>query len=83
MKMAAAGILTLARDEGGRRLFRPDVVVPAWRQSLTSLQSRIGLPMVLFDQHPVRVLQRQERKQRWTAMSSVAVDALRAYLDDF
>ena len=43
----------------------------------------IHLDDVLFDQHPVRVLQGKGRKQRWTAISEVALEALRGYLDGF
>ena len=43
----------------------------------------IRLDDVLFDQHRVRVLQGKGRKQRWTAISEVALVSLRAYLDDF
>ncbi len=38
---------------------------------------------VLLDQHRVRVLQGKGRKQRWTAISDVALEALRGYLDGF
>ena len=41
----------------------------------------IHLDDVLFDQHRVRVLQGKGRKQRWTAISDVALEALRGYLD--
>ena len=34
-------------------------------------------------QHRVRVLQGKGRKQRWTAISEVALEALRGYLDGF
>ena len=37
----------------------------------------------LLDQHRVRVLQGKGRKQRWTAISDVALEALRGYLDGF
>ena len=38
---------------------------------------------VFFDQHRVRVLQGKGRKQRWTAISDVALEALRGYLDGY
>ena len=43
----------------------------------------IHLDDVLFDQHRVRVLQGKGRKQRWTAISDVALEALRGYLDGY
>ena len=43
----------------------------------------IELCDVLFDEGRVRVLQGKGRKQRWTAISEVALAALRTYLDDF
>ncbi len=43
----------------------------------------IHLDDVLLDQHRVRVLQGKGRKQRWTAISDVALEALRGYLDGF
>ena len=43
----------------------------------------IYLDDILLDQHRVRVLQGKGRKQRWTAISEVAREALRGYLDGF
>ena len=43
----------------------------------------IELCDILFDEGRVRVLQGKGRKQRWTAISEVALAALRTYLDDF
>ena len=43
----------------------------------------INLDDVLLDQHRVRVLQGKGRKQRWTAVSDVALEALRGYLDGY
>ena len=43
----------------------------------------IRLCDVLFDEGRVSVLQRKGRKQRWTAISEVALVSLRSYLDDF
>ena len=43
----------------------------------------IELCDVFFDEGRVRVLQGKGRKQRWTAISEVALAALRTYLDDF
>ena len=43
----------------------------------------IHLDDVLLDQHRVRVLQRKGRKQRWTAISDVALEVLRGYLDGY
>ncbi len=43
----------------------------------------IHLKDVLFSEHRVRVLRGKGRKQRWTAISDVALDALRTYLDFF
>ena len=43
----------------------------------------IELSDVLFDEGRVRVLQGKGRKQRWTAISEVALAALRTYLEDF
>ena len=43
----------------------------------------IHLDDVFFDQHRVRVLQGKGRKQRWTAISDVAIEALRDYLDGY
>ena len=43
----------------------------------------IELCDVLFDEGRVRVLQGKGRKQRWTAISEVALVSLRSYLDDF
>ena len=42
----------------------------------------IELCDVLFDEGRVRVLNGKGRKQRWTAISEVALAALRTYLDD-
>ena len=38
---------------------------------------------MLFAEGRVRVLNGKGRKQRWTAISEVALEALRTYLDDF
>ena len=38
---------------------------------------------VVFDEGRVRVMHGKGRKQRWTAISEVALVSLRAYLDDF
>ena len=43
----------------------------------------IRLDDLFFDQHRVRVLQGKGRKQRWTAISDVAIEALGLYLDAF
>ena len=43
----------------------------------------IRLDDVVFDEGRVRVLQGKGRKQRWTAISEVALAALRTYLEDF
>ena len=43
----------------------------------------IELCDVVFDEGRVRVLQGKGRRQRWTAISEVALYALRTYLDDF
>ena len=43
----------------------------------------IELCDVLFEEGRVRVLNGKGRKQRWTAISEVALEALRTYLDDF
>ena len=43
----------------------------------------IHLDDVLLDQHRVRVLQGKGRKQRWAAISDIAIEALRGYLDGF
>ena len=43
----------------------------------------IELCDVLFDEGRVRVLNGKGRKQRWTAISEVALEALRTYLEDF
>ena len=43
----------------------------------------IELCDVLFEEGRVRVLQGKGRKQRWTAVSEVALEALRSYLEDF
>ena len=43
----------------------------------------INLDDVLLEQHRVRVLQGKGRKQRWTAISDVALEALRGYLDGY
>src|SRR5215210_2430776 len=43
----------------------------------------IRLDDVFAEQHRVRVLQGKGKKQRWTAISEVALDALHAYLDGF
>ena len=43
----------------------------------------IELCDVLFEEGRVRVLNGKGRKQRWTAISEVALAALRTYLDDF
>ena len=43
----------------------------------------IELCDVLFEEGRVRVLQGKGRKQRWTAISEVALVALRTYLEDF
>ena len=43
----------------------------------------IELCDVLFDEGRVRVLNGKGRKQRWTAISEVALAALRTYLEDF
>jgi site-specific recombinase XerD len=46
---------------------------------LTALQ----LEDVLLEQNRVRVLRGKGRKQRWTAISDVALESLRSYLDEF
>ena len=43
----------------------------------------LWLDDVFFDGHRVRVLQGKGKKQRWTAISEIALEALRAYLDAF
>ena len=43
----------------------------------------IHLDDVFFEQRRVRVLQGKGRKQRWTAISDVALDALREYLERY
>ena len=43
----------------------------------------IELCDVLFEEGRVRILQGKGRKQRWTAISEVALEALRGYLDGF
>ena len=43
----------------------------------------IELCDVLFEEGRVRVLNGKGRKQRWTAISEVALQALRTYLEDF
>jgi integrase/recombinase XerC len=43
----------------------------------------IRLDDVFFERHRVRVLQGKGKKQRWTAISDVALAALQSYLDDF
>ena len=43
----------------------------------------IHLKDILFEERRVRILQGKGRKQRWTAISDVALDALREYLDHF
>jgi integrase len=43
----------------------------------------IRLADVFFEQHRVRVLQGKGKKQRWTAISDVALEALDAYLESF
>ena len=43
----------------------------------------IELCDVLFEEGRVRVLNGKGRKQRWTAISEVALEALRTYLDDY
>ena len=43
----------------------------------------IELCDVLFEEGRVRVLNGKGRKQRWTAISEVALAALRTYLEDF
>ena len=43
----------------------------------------IELCDVVFEEGRVRVLQGKGRKQRWTAISEVALEALRSYLEDF
>ena len=43
----------------------------------------IELCDVLFEEGRVRVLNGKGRKQRWTAISEVALEALRTYLEDF
>jgi integrase/recombinase XerC len=43
----------------------------------------IRLDDVFFDQNRIRVLQGKGKKQRWTAISDAALDALVAYLDRY
>src|SRR5215216_5102351 len=43
----------------------------------------IKLDDIFFEQHRVRVLQGKGKKQRWMAISDVALQALSAYLDCF
>ena len=43
----------------------------------------IRLDDVFFSEHRVRVLHGKGRKQRWTAISDVAIEALKLYLDGF
>ena len=43
----------------------------------------IEISDVLFEEGRVRVLNGKGRKQRWTAISEVALAALRTYLEDF
>jgi integrase len=38
---------------------------------------------VFFEEHRVRVMKGKGRKQRWTAVSEVALSALRTYLDTY
>lgn len=43
----------------------------------------LRLEGIFFDQHRVRVLKGKGMKQRWTAISDVAITALREYQDHF
>lgn len=43
----------------------------------------LRLEDLFFDQHRVRVLQGKGRKQRWTAISDIAITCLRDYLDRY
>jgi integrase/recombinase XerC len=45
--------------------------------------SAMELADVLFQEHRVRVMKGKGRKQRWTAVSEVALSALRTYLDTY